>query len=386
MKVIIASGGRFHAFHLAYQLEKRNALKRLYTGYYSQSDNDYMSRDLIKNNNYFKYINYFLLKLKLYKFINKSKIHQFQDNLFDKWLSKKIVQEDKFDIFVGWANYWANSFNNIKKTGAKIILESGSTHILEQQKLLEREYKDFGAKFLPINKKTLNKVLFEYELADYIMSPSNFTRDSFIKHGIKESKLLKVNYGVDYEFFSQFKKQEPEKFRVIFVGLVGLRKGVQYLIKAWQKLNLPEDKCELLFVGNILADIKPFLNKIKFNNNIVFYGSTDRVNLANLYSKSSLFALPSIEEGLSMTIAQAMSCGLPVICTTNTGAQDIVTHNQDGFIIPIRDIDALAKKILYCYQNKDACKIMGNLAKQNASKFTWDNYGQNIYEIYRKII
>lgn len=386
MRVIIAAGGRFHAFHLAHQLEKRKALKRLYTGYFDDSDKNYISYDLVKNNNYFKYINYFLLKLKLYKFINKSKIHEFQDNFFDKWLSKNIIYENDIDIFVGWANYWANSLENIKKTGAKIILESGSTHILEQQELLEREYKDFGAKFLPINKKTLDKVLLEYELADYIMSPSNFTRDSFIKRGIAQDKLLKVNYGVDYEFFSQIKKQETEKFRVIFVGLVGLRKGVQYLIKAWQKLNLPENKSELIFVGNVLADIKIFLENIKLNKNIIFYGSTDRITLANLYFKSSIFVLPSVEEGLSMAIAQAMASGLPVVCTTNTGAKDIVTNNQDGFIVPIRDVDILAERILWCYQNQDICKNMGNLAKQNASNFTWDNYGQKIFDIYQKII
>ncbi len=392
MKVVIAAGGRFHAFHLASQLEKRNALKKIYTGYYSDNDKDYLSERFVKNNNLFKAIDFLYSKLRFYKFLNKSNLHRFKDNIFDNWLSKNISQE-KADIFVGWSNYFGNNIENIKKIGAKIIVESGSTHILEQQELLEREYKDFGAQYLPINKKTVNKILSEYNAADYIMSPSNFTKNSFLKHGVSESKLLTVNYGVNYDFFSKIKKLEPDKFRVIFVGLVGLRKGVQYLIQAWNKLNLPEEKTELLFVGNMLSDIKPFLKNTKTLNvsfelkkNVIFYGSTDRNTLAKLYSKSSLFVLPSIEEGLSMTIAEAMSCGLPVVCSTNTGALDLIEENKHGFIVPIRDVDVLAERILWCYKNQEQCRTIGLAGKSKIQSLTWDFYGQNVYDVYKKIV
>ncbi|MBU4269750.1 glycosyltransferase family 4 protein [Candidatus Dependentiae bacterium] len=386
MKVVIAAGGRFHAFHLAHQLEKIGVLKRLYTGSYSDIDKKYVSKKFIINNNNFSRINFLFSKLRFYKYLNKSKLHRFQDNVFDNWLSKNILKEKEIDIFVGWANYFYKSLNNIKKTGAKIILESGSTHILEQQKLLNEEYETFGIKYSAINKKTLEKVLSEYDSADYIMSPSNFTKNSFLKYNIAENKLLNVPYGVDVDFFSKIKKQNIGKFRVIFVGLVCLRKGVQYLLQAWQKLNLPIDKTELLIVGNILSDINPFLKNIKLNKNVIFYGSTDKNNLSKLYSQSSLFVLPSIEEGLSMTIAEAMASGLPVICTTNTGGQDLIQNGVQGFISQIRDPDDLAEKILFCYTNKDLCNQMGLSGAQKVKNFTWDNYGHNIYKKYLDIM
>ena len=135
-----------------------------------------------------------------------------------------------------------------------------------------------------------------------------------------------------------------------------------------------------------MADLKYYLKDFKLPENVVFYGSTDRETLANLYSKSSVFALPSIEEGLSMTIAEAMANALPVICTTNTGGKDLIEEDKQGFIVPIRNVDALAEKILFCYQNQDESKYMGLLGSKKIDDFGWDVYGQNIYEQYQQII
>ncbi len=386
MKVVIAAGGRFHAFHLAHQLEKRNALKKLYTASYTKKDVNYISPKFVVKNFSFNLISNLFLRFRFYKFFNKSKLHVFNDNIFDNWLSKKILQEDKIDIFVGWANYFLNSFENIKKTGAKIIVECGSTHILEQQKLLKEEYEKFGLSAPPICKKNIEKVLAEYEVADYIMTCSGFTYRSFLKHGIAEKKVLKVPYGVNLDFFGKLPKKSDGKFRVICVGLMCLRKGIPYLLKAWKKLNLPVDKTELLLVGNVQKDLKYFLKNFSLPKNVIFYGSTDRKTLSQFYAKSDLFVLPSIEEGLSMTIAEAMASQLPVVCTTNTGGEELIEDGKQGFIVPIRNPEVLSEKISWCYENQEFAKQMGLNAKDKVQSFTWDVYGQKIFEEYKKII
>ena len=71
-----------------------------------------------------------------------------------------------------------------------------------------------------------------------------------------------------------------------------------------------------------------------------------------------------------MVQAQAMACGLPVICTTNTGGADLVRDGRDGFILPIRDVDALKEKILYFYENPGACQEYGGVGPPaSASRF-----------------
>lgn len=386
MKVVIAAGGRFHAFHLAHQLENRNVLKKLYTASYTKKDKNYISPEFVEKNLSFNLISNLFMRLRFYKFFNKSKLHTIKDNVFDRWLSNKIEQEGKIDIFVGWANYFFNSIEKIKKTGAKIIVECGSTHILEQQELLKEEYKKFGLSAPPISKKNIEKVLSEYEASDYIMTCSGFTYRSFLKHGIPANKVLKVPYGVNLDLFGKLPKNSDGKFRVICVGLMCLRKGIPYLLAAWKKLNLPEDKTELLLVGNVQKDLKHFLKNFSLPKNVIFYGSTNRKTLSQLYAKSDLFVLPSIEEGLSMTIAEAMASQLPVVCTTNTGGEELIEDGKQGFIVPIRNSEVLSEKILWFYENQKDSKQMGLNAKDKVQSFTWDVYGQKVFEEYRRVL
>jgi glycosyltransferase involved in cell wall biosynthesis len=389
MKVVIAAGGRFHAFHLAHQLEKRNALKKLFTFYYTKTDSNYVSSNLVLNNNFISVLDLSFSKLRFSRFFNSSNFNVFKDNLFDSWQNKKILSEGKIDIFVGWANYFLNSLQNIRKTGAKVIVECGSTHILEQNQLLQSEYENFGLKYCPINKNNITKVLSEYDQSDYIMTCSSFTQNSFIKHGIKKEKILKVPYGVNLDFFVSEKNLEQkrdDKFRVICVGLMCLRKGIPHLLSAWKKLGLPENQTELLLIGNLQKDLKLVLKNMSLPKNVIFYGAADKNNLLKLYKTSDLFVLPSIEEGLSMVIAEAMACGLPVICTTNTGGEELIEDKKEGFIVPIRNSEALAEKILWCYKNQENAKQLGLAGQTKIKSFTWDVYGEKVYQVYKKIL
>ena len=88
-----------------------------------------------------------------------------------------------------------------------------------------------------------------------------------------------------------------------------------------------------------------------------------------------------------MVQAQAMACGLPVICTTNTGGKEIVDDGKSGFVLPIRNIDELKKKIIYFYENREVRDFMGNNAYKKALNFlSWENYGREIIEFYNRIV
>ena len=72
-----------------------------------------------------------------------------------------------------------------------------------------------------------------------------------------------------------------------------------------------------------------------------------------------------------------MSCGLPVICSLNTGGSTIIENEKQGFIVPIKDVDALKDKLLFMYKNQEICKEMGiNALNKVKSGFTWNDYGQ----------
>ena len=82
-----------------------------------------------------------------------------------------------------------------------------------------------------------------------------------------------------------------------------------------------------------------------------------------------------------------MACGLPVICTTNTAGEDLVTNGVEGFVVPVRDIAALKDKLLYLYENQDIRAEMGASAlRKVASGLTWDEIGQQVCQRYSRIL
>jgi len=381
MQITISVGGRFHAFYLAQQLFKRGYLKRLITSYPKFEVKKYgIPPDLVRSLVLMEVLE--RLWEKLPSIVRAGYNPQFAlAELFDKEACRYI---DSSDIFVGWSGFSLHALRKAKDKGALAIVERGSSHISYQQEILREEYKNFGLKFKGAHPKIVDKELMEYEEADYIEVPSAFAKETFLEHGIKEEKILQGFRGVNLHEFGRKTPKFDGVFRIIYVGGMSLRKGVHYLLQAFSELNLP--KAELWLIGRMSNEVAPFLKK--YGNARVFCkGPYPQRELYKYYSQGSIFVLMSIEEGFANVIAQAMACGLPVICTNNSGGGDIVREGVDGYLIPIRSVTLLKKALERLYENPELLKELSeNAQKQVASSFTWDNYGEQIIGKYKEVL
>lgn len=378
MNVTVSVGGKFHAFHLARELHKRGYLQKIITSY-----PNYLVQAF---NVPAKRIDSLIAKEigeRLYHILKLQKIfgnpQYFFAELFDRQAAKKIKP---CDVFVGWSSGALHSMRRAKELGAKTVVERGSSHIEYQNEVLKQEYDRWGiqplAGSLP-HPRIIEKELCEYSEADAIAVPSLFVKKTFVEKGMPEKKLLHVPYGVDLSLFYQISKTDSV-FRIIFVGGMTIRKGVHYLLQVFHELNLPN--AELLLIGALHDELKPFFKKYKGSFRWIPHVAHEQ--LYQYYSQSSIFAISSIEEGLALVQPQAMACGLPVLATENAGARDIIRNGIDGYIIPIRNNDALKEKILHMYDNPDLCRSMGASAKHYVqSRFTWDAYGAAVIRNYQ---
>ena len=380
MKVAISVGGRFHAFNLAHQLEKRGHLERLITSYPKFEVVKYgIPQEKVKSLVLKEVIQRSWGRLPI--FIRRNANPQFFINeLFDKMARRHLPKE--MDIFTGFSSFSLHSLRAAKYRGAIAILERGSTHIEYQRDILKKEYEKLGLKPELAHPKIVEKELKEYEEADYISIPSLFVKKTFLEAGVPEKRLLHIPYGVDIKEFRQMPKTD-NLFRVVFAGGMTIQKGVHYLLRVFSELKLPNS--ELLLMGGMSDEIKPFFKKYK--GSFKYIGHIPQKELYKYYSQGSVFVLNSIQDGFAMVMIQAMACGLPVICTTNTGGEDIIRDGVDGFVIPIRDTEKLKEKLIYLYENPEICQRMGQSAKERVSSgFTWDDYGRKMISAYEKIL
>ncbi len=380
MKITIIVGGRFHAFNLAEELDAKGCLKQLITSYPKGYINKHFKIELDR-----------VISIKLKEILSRIPIlNNILSNKISNYFetsASKYFDPSNTDILIGWSGFSLKSFQKAKSYKCLKVLERGSTHIEFQKEILLKEYNLLKVKPDVPNNYIIKKEIQEYELADFISVPSEFAKKTFIERGIDKKKIIKIPYGVDIKQFNRENLQDKkdDKFRIIYVGNSSVRKGIIYLLKAFAELNL--DGSELLIVGGVEKSLYPIIKNYFKNGKIKHIKSQKQNNLKKYYNISKLFITCSIEEGLSMVQLQAMACGLPVISTVNAGAEEIVSNQLNGYILPIRDIEALKEKIKYLYQNPEVLKTMGCKAKEKSrNHFTWKEYGSKVISNYQNLL
>ena len=220
----------------------------------------------------------------------------------------------------------------------------------------------------------------EVKLADHIFVASSMTKKSLLDIEIESEKISVIPYGAPIDYFQP--QPKPDKtFRALFVGRVGLRKGVHYLLSAWHELRLTE--AELLLVG-VNEFPSGYLQQDWYS--IRHLGSVPHHTLGNYYNSADVFVFPSLVEGFGLVLLEAMACGIPIITTPNTAAPDIITDGIEGFIVPIRDPDALQAKLDWCYRHPQELEQMGRAARKKAEQLTWDLYRQRLSNRVKELL
>jgi len=378
--VTLSVRGRFHAFNLASQLDRRGQLERLITTYPTYGAEKYgvpKARICSLLAHEVAYRGWHRLPAAVTSRLDLRFL--FQD-AFDAAAQRHIPNTT--NVYLAWSSVAEWGIARARQLGAVTIVERGSSHIEYQRDVLQEEYERWGgARELP-HPAIVEKEKREYALADYISVPSTFARQTFLDRGFPARKLITVPYGVDLYSFQPLPRRD-EVFRVIFAGSMSLRKGVHYLLRAFSELRL--SNAELWLVGPKLPEIEPFFRL--YEGSYRYFGRLPQGKLCELYSQCSVFAICSIEEGMATVQPQAMACGLPLICTTNTGGADLIEDGVEGFVLPIRDVDALKESILYLHQNSDDCLQMGQRARLRAcSALTWDDYGAAMSRAFERAL
>ncbi|MGO9339147.1 MAG: glycosyltransferase family 4 protein [Terracidiphilus sp.] len=297
------------------------------------------------------------------------------------WLERSVDIEWT-DVFHGLDGAGPKAGRRVREGGKLWICDRGSSHILTQRDLLVEEHKNWHVAPPRFSADRLERCVAEYEEAHAITVPSKFAGESFVKHGISAERVFVCPYGVDLSEFRPGAKKD-DVFRVIHVGQINVRKGIGHLLRAVEPL-VRKQKCELWLVGEIDASVRPLLDR--YRGVFEYKGVSPRKDLWRLYSQASVLVLASVEEGLALVQAQAMACGVPVIATTNTGAEDLFTNGVEGFIIPIRSPDAIREKIEWMVDNRELRDEMASAALERVKGLGgWDRYGERVVDVYKTL-
>lgn len=375
MKVCVSVHGRFHAFELAAGLDRRGALARLLTTYPGFAVARLAGRRLPVRAAWW---------LEARRRLAAGSLDQTAlAAAFGRFAARNLPSGA--EVLVGWSAATLEAIEPARRLGMKVVIERGSTHIAHQTEILTEAYAAHGLAFDETPPEIVEREQAEYATADAIAVPSRFAADTFTARGIPDAKLLVNPYGVDLVRFNgaPAPRAASVRPRILFVGRVGIRKGVADLLRAFQPLA---GAAELHLVGPVEPALEVLIARLPMEG-VRLRGPLAAEDLAREYAGADVFCLPSWEEGFPLVLLQAMASGLPVVTTPECGAADILTEGREGLVVPRGDTARLSDALALLIGDSERRRAMGVAARARVEAgWSWDAYVERALDNYRTLI
>lgn len=323
--------------------------------------------------------------------------------LIDYFTLKRLLAMDLSDVDL--AHFYGGCYTeSIKYLKSKGIITTYTIMWHDRKISIEEHDKLYGSGTYPFiyvkDDKLFNLYAGGIREADCVIAAGTVPRNLMIKEGAKRVEIIPLGCDIP-----ECTEPLPEnKFDVGYLGAIGPDKGIVYLIQAWNMLNhkymsLITCSCEkgyltkdilswkdstLIFAGNQSQMVSQLINKYASGGKYHIMGYVQQP--ADLYNKCSVYTQVSPTEGFGMEVIEAMSYGRPVIVSDGAGAADCVTDGIDGFIVPKRDVQAIANKIDWCSHHPNELREMGKNAREKSFQYSWEKTKQKYIELWRSLL
>jgi glycosyltransferase involved in cell wall biosynthesis len=297
------------------------------------------------------------------------------------WMTARHLATGRYDLFHSWSGDCLRSLQIAKQRRIPSIVEvptwhrDGGKEKVERPKIVAPSGKvsriqRWKGRLLLYRRRFIE----EYKQADLLLVLSETAAETFRMRGFPEEKLFYLPRGVDVDRFKPGPR--PAKFRAVFAGALIRRKGIQHVLEAWHRLNLPD--AELWLIGFVHDEAKPYLKEFWRDNIRVVGFVRDPENYLN---QATVHIFPSQWEGSAKVTYEAAACALPQITTREAG--DVVGDGIEGIIVKPGDVSAIVTALEHLYRHPEIVQQMGSAARRRVvENFTWDHFRTRLLDAY----
>lgn len=244
----------------------------------------------------------------------------------------------------------------------------------------EQRWPDWKSQPLVVPEEYCQRREQEWAAADRVVVNSRWSRDALIQQGVPAEKIavIPLCYEAPAPAAPKISRPSGAPLRVLFLGQVILRKGIQYLFQAARLLEKENIQFDIVGPADIPSNILQTAP-----GNLRFHGRATRDQTAAWYQQSDVFVLPTLSDGFALTQLEAMAHGLPVIATPCCG--EVASDGQDGFIVPSRDADALARALQRYLAEPGLLAAHSAAALVKAGQFTPARLAENLRHLEKSL-
>lgn len=236
-----------------------------------------------------------------------------------------------------------------------------------------------------------------FKKGDFFLSNCEHFRQRVINLGCDEKKIFVLGSGIDCQRFF-FKPRFPAsdgKVRIVTTGRLVEKKGIAYSIRAVAKLAKTHPNIEYNIVGDgpLKTEFQNLIEELNVSDQIKLLGWKNQQELIEILDKSHIFVATSVtaEDGNQdapvNTLKEAMAMGLPVIGTRHGGIPELIEDGVSGFLVPERDVEALAKKIADLSEHPEVWQKMGQAGRAYVKRYYDTNkLNDQLVQIYQQLL
>lgn len=224
-----------------------------------------------------------------------------------------------------------------------------------------------------------------YDTADSIICYTETERNQLISLGIHPEKISVIHNGVDTDHFTPLMNIAPKK-QILWIGKYVPGKGVEYLLRGFQLFSREYADYTLLMIGRgpQKDDCIKMIEDLGLKEKVILRDFVDNKDLPEIYQQSSIFVLPSLEEGVPRTILEAMACGVPVASTELPQLVKIVSGC--GLLFSPRDPEALDAALSTLISDPEIAQACGRQGREKAvSMYSWSDTVSKTLDLYSSL-
>jgi glycosyltransferase involved in cell wall biosynthesis len=222
--------------------------------------------------------------------------------------------------------------------------------------------------------------------ADRVISLTDDEARRVCSLGVETTRSVVIPNGVDLDLFYPTDGAETES-SILWAGRFVEEKGLRYLLEAVKLISKDVPAARLLLVGSgpLRDHLKSYAQQLGVSKNVIFREFVDQKTLASLMNESSLFALPSLSEGMSNVVPEAMACAKPVVVTDGIGLNSAI--GDAGVFVPARDPRSLAEAILRLFSDGELRTRLGQRGRSIAiESFAWGAVGTAVTRLFQELL
>ena len=222
----------------------------------------------------------------------------------------------------------------------------------------------------------------EYDAADLLLVPSEFSRETFLANGVPPDKLALHRYGADQRvFFPVEGRVRGDGLTAVFVGGCEPRKGLHHALRAWIHSGAAETG-RFVIAGEFVPGYAEALGPLLEHPSVEVRGFAS--DPAEVMREADVLVLPSVEEGSALVTYEAQLCGCVPVVSDASGARCV--HGRTGLVHTAGDVELLTDHLRFLHQNPELLACLRRAVLAERDRLTWDAAAAELAEVYATLL